>query len=205
MTTRQTDQGSPPRSGQTRSRDAAASKQALLDAARSLFGQQGFESTTIRDIGERAGVDAALIARYFGSKADLYVAAIVAEAQRYQPPSDYEDLQEIARAVITLTDEQGLGPITQALLRSDTSDDIRAAARTHMMRRLVAPMAADMTRRGSDRPELRAAVTVAAVMGVNLGRALGWFDDLKTVPREELAELVAAMIDGQQPARDTGT
>lgn len=28
-------------------------------------------------------VDAALIARYFGSKADLYVAAIVAEAQRY--------------------------------------------------------------------------------------------------------------------------
>jgi hypothetical protein len=92
-----------------------------------------------------------------------------------------------------------------ALLRSDTSDDIRAAARTHMMRRLVAPMAADMTRRGSDRPELRAAVTVAATMGVNLGRALGWFDDLKTVPREELAELIAAMIDGQQPAQNTGT
>jgi AcrR family transcriptional regulator len=205
MTTRGTDQGSPRRSGQTGSRDATASKQALLDAARSLFGQQGFESTTIREIGERAGVDAALIARYFGSKADLYVAAIVAEAQRYQPPSDYEDLQEIARAVLTLTDEQGLGPITQALLRSDTSDDIRAAARAHMMRRLVAPMAADMTRRGSDRPELRAAVTVAAVMGVNLGRALGWFDDLKTVPREELAELIAAMIDVQQPAQTQET
>jgi AcrR family transcriptional regulator len=47
-------------------RDAAASKQALLEAARSLFGQRGFKSTTIRDIGERAGVDAALIARYFG-------------------------------------------------------------------------------------------------------------------------------------------
>jgi AcrR family transcriptional regulator len=205
MTTRQKDQGSPPRSGQTRSRDAAASKQALLEAARSLFGQQGFESTTIRDIGERAGVDAALIARYFGGKADLYVAAIVAEAQRYQPPSDFEGLEEIARALLTLTDEQGLGPVTQALIRSDTGDDIRAAARTHMTRRLMAPMAADMTRRGSDRPDLRAAVAVAAVMGVNLGRALGWFDDLRTVPREELVELIAAMIDGQQPAQNTGT
>jgi AcrR family transcriptional regulator len=205
MTTRHTDQGSPPRSGQTRSRDAAASKQALLEAARSLFGQQGFESTTIRDIGERAGVDAALIARYFGGKADLYVAAIVAEAQRYQPPSDFEGLEEIARALLTLTDEQGLGPVTQALIRSDTGDDIRAAARTHLTRRLVAPMAAEITRRGSDRPDLRAAVAVAAVMGVNLGRALGWFDDLRTVPKEELVELIAAMIDGQQPAQDTGT
>jgi AcrR family transcriptional regulator len=162
---------------------------------------RSFESTTIRDIGERAGVDAALIARYFGGKADLYVAAIVAEAQRSQPPSDYEGLHDIARAVVTLTDEQGLGPVTQALIRSDTSDDIRAAAQSHLRRRLVAPMAADMAQRGADRPELRAAVAVAAVMGVNLGRALGWFDDLRTVPRDELVELVAAMIDGGAPDR----
>jgi AcrR family transcriptional regulator len=196
LTTRNTNHASPTRSVETRSRDAAASRQALLDAARSLFGQKGFESTTIRDIGERAGVDAALIARYFGGKADLYVAAIVAESQRYQPPSELEGLHDIVRTVVTLTDEQGLGPVTQALIRSDTSDDIRAAARSHLTRRLVAPMAADMTRQGADRPELRAAVAVSAVMGVNLGRALGWFDDLRTVPRDELVELIAAMIEG---------
>ncbi|MFD9659211.1 helix-turn-helix domain-containing protein [Streptomyces mirabilis] len=33
-----------------------------------LFAERGFDRTTIRDIGERAGVDPALIARYFGSK-----------------------------------------------------------------------------------------------------------------------------------------
>jgi hypothetical protein len=38
-------------------------------------------------------------------------------------------------------------------------------------------------------------------MGVNLGRALGWFDDLRTVPRDELVELVASMIDGGTPDR----
>lgn len=205
MTTRRSARQSRKRSEPIRSRDAAASRQALLEAAQILFGQRGFESTTIRDIGERAGVDPSLIARYFGSKADLYVATIVAEAQHYQPPSDFEGFHEIARAVIALSDEQGLGPVTQALIRSETSDDIRAAGQTHMARRLVAPMAADLTRRGADRPELRAAVAVSAVMGVNLGRTLGWFDTLKTVPREELVELIAAMIDSQQAVQHPKT
>ena len=70
-----------------RSRDAAASKDALLQAAQTLFGEQGFEGTTIREIGERAGVDAALIARYFGSKADLYIAAVAAEDAEGAPAS----------------------------------------------------------------------------------------------------------------------
>src|SRR6202042_3088939 len=90
--------GSPRGADRTgRPRDAAASKDALLQAARTLFGQQGFEGTTIREIGERAGVDAALIARYFGSKAYLYIAAVVAE-DADGPPSEYEGLAQIADA-----------------------------------------------------------------------------------------------------------
>jgi AcrR family transcriptional regulator len=201
MTTRPPAQRRPARSRSGRPRDAVASKQALLEAAQSLFGQQGFEGTTIRDIGERAGVDAALIARYFGSKADLYIAAVVAESQGYQPPTSFERFDEIAEAVITLTDAQGLGPVTQALIRSDTFDGIRAAAQTHMARRLVAPMVADMNRRGSDRPDLRAEIVVSALIGINLGRALGWFDALRTVPKEELVELIGAMLDGQTPVQ----
>ncbi len=69
-----------------RVRDAVASKESLLRAAQELFGQRGFERTTIRDIGERAGVDAALIARYFGSKSDLYFAAVAAEDAREEHP-----------------------------------------------------------------------------------------------------------------------
>jgi AcrR family transcriptional regulator len=70
-----------------RSRDAAASRDALLRAAQTLFGQQGFEGTTIREIGEQAGVDAALIARDFGSKDDLYIAAVVTEDAEGLPPN----------------------------------------------------------------------------------------------------------------------
>src|SRR5271154_200335 len=110
-----------------RPRDAAASKDALLQAARTRFGQQGFEGTTIREIGEQAGVDAALIARYFGSKADLYIAAVVAEDAE-GIPSEYDGLEQIADAVLTRSDRRGPGPILQAIIRSDTSDEMRDAA-----------------------------------------------------------------------------
>src|ERR1700723_2466392 len=86
-----------------RSRDAAASKDALLQAAQTLFGQQGFEGTTIREIGEQAGVDASLIARYFGSKADLYIAAVMAEDAE-EKPGAYEGLEQMADAAMTQAD-----------------------------------------------------------------------------------------------------
>ena len=102
--------GSPRGADRTgRSRDAVASKDALLQAAQTLFGQQGFEGTTIREIGERAGVDAALIARYFGSKADLYIAAVAAE-DADGTPSEYEGLAQIADAMVTRSFRQSSVP-----------------------------------------------------------------------------------------------
>jgi AcrR family transcriptional regulator len=183
----------PLRSG--RPRDAAASKQALLHAAQSLFGQRGFEATTIRDIGECAGVDASLIARYFGSKADLYVAAVVAEAQGDQPAHDFEGLADMTDAIVARTDRDGLGPVAHALIRSDTPEDIREAARAHLVRRMVAPLVADMSRKGVDRPQLRAEIVACAVLGLNLGRALGWFAGLQAVSRDELVELTTRLLD----------
>jgi AcrR family transcriptional regulator len=184
-----------------RPRDAAASKQALLRAAQSLFGQRGFEGTTIRDIGECAGVDAALIARYFGSKADLYIAAVVAEAQGDQPPHEFEGLADMTDAMVTRTDRDGVGPVTQALIRPDTPDDIRQAARAHLVRRIVAPLVADLTRKGVDRPQLRAEIVASALLGLNLGRAMGWFEELQSVSKDELVELTTALLDRERRRR----
>jgi hypothetical protein len=146
-------------------------------------------------------VDAALIARYFGSKADLYIAAVVAEAQGDQPPYDFEGLADMTDAMVTRTDTDGLGPVTQALIRPDTPDDIRQAARAHLMRRLVAPLVADMTRKGIDRPQLRAEILTSALLGLNLGRALGWFAELQTASKDELVELTTMVLDGERRRR----
>jgi AcrR family transcriptional regulator len=146
-----------------RARDSTASRQALLEAAQELFGTLGFERTTVREIGERAGVDAALIARYFGSKADLYVAAVIAERMDDGPLDDYDGLAHIVESLVARVDRHGPGPILQALARSDTPDEIRAAAQARLERRLVEPLVSRMDVDGVDRAPLRAQIAVSAV------------------------------------------
>jgi AcrR family transcriptional regulator len=177
-----------------RARDAVASKESLLQAAQELFGQRGFERTTIRDIGERAGVDAALIARYFGSKWDLYFAAVAAEDSREQRPRRFEGLGQLADDVVSRADDYGPGPIMQALVQLDASDQIRSAALQRVRRRLVEPLTVDMIGHGVDRPELRAQIAVAAMLGISLSRSLGWFEELRTVPKDELVVLIAQAL-----------
>lgn len=48
----------------------------ILDPARALFADLGFERTTMRAVATRAGVDVALIYHHFGSKDDLLAAAL---------------------------------------------------------------------------------------------------------------------------------
>ena len=44
----------------------------ILDAAAMVFGERGFESATLADVGERAGVSPGTVQHYFGTKAALF-------------------------------------------------------------------------------------------------------------------------------------
>lgn len=48
----------------------------ILDAGRAMFGESGFEATSIAEIGLRAGIAKSVLYHYFGSKAGLYVTII---------------------------------------------------------------------------------------------------------------------------------
>jgi len=184
----------PPR----RPRNAEATKAALLAAAQDLFGTRGYERATTREIGELAGVDPALIARYFGSKADLYLAAVAAEplgdgggdVDRELRDEPFADLAEVVDVVLRRTARRGPGPTLQALVRDDASDEIRRAATARLDRRMVAPLADAYAAVGNGEPTLRAQVAVAALLGVGLARSLGWFDELHGASHDDLAALV---------------
>ncbi|MEV4628162.1 helix-turn-helix domain-containing protein [Micromonospora sp. NPDC049523] len=64
--------------GDRRRRDAAATRQALLQAARGRFIRLGYDRTTLRDVAADVGVNLALIKRYFDSKEGLFKAALAA-------------------------------------------------------------------------------------------------------------------------------
>lgn len=54
-------------------RNAAETRNRLLQAARRLFANANYVSVGIREIGAEAGVNPALISRYFGSKRNLFL------------------------------------------------------------------------------------------------------------------------------------
>jgi AcrR family transcriptional regulator len=66
-------------------RDGERSKEAILSAAEDLFARQGFERTSMQEIGEAAGVARSTPAYFFQSKEALYeavLAGVVARAER---------------------------------------------------------------------------------------------------------------------------
>ncbi|CAO3354609.1 Transcriptional regulator, AcrR family [Azospirillum palustre] len=62
--------------GGARKRDRAATESALLDAAKVVFAERGFDAATTREIAGRAGVNEQLIQRYFSGKSGLLLAVV---------------------------------------------------------------------------------------------------------------------------------
>src|SRR6476661_8008143 len=55
---------------------APDTRAAILASARALFAEHGYAGTTVRAVATAAGVDGALVHHYFGTKQDLFLAAL---------------------------------------------------------------------------------------------------------------------------------
>jgi AcrR family transcriptional regulator len=56
-------------------------REKILDAARAMFGDRGFDATSIAEIGAGAGISKSVLYHYFGSKAGLYQALLEHDGQ----------------------------------------------------------------------------------------------------------------------------
>ena len=77
-------------------RDAQGTRLRLLDAASELFAERGYERATVRDIAARAGVNQALLFRYFGSKKALFGEVMARGGQEQLRTTPAERLFEVA-------------------------------------------------------------------------------------------------------------
>jgi AcrR family transcriptional regulator len=178
-----------------RPHDARASRRALLDAAAQLFQERGYRGATIREIGERAGVDPALIARYFDGKEGLYLAALADE--RHAPSSaavESADLVDVARLLLAHWDEHGHSPAVHALLSATPTDEVREQVRAIVGPGLLEPVAAHLERQGVSQPRRRAQVLLGALAGVDLLRRNGVLPDIAQASSDELLELLVPMV-----------
>jgi len=178
-----------------RRRNAADSRIRLLDAARELFAERGFERSTIRDIGERAGLDSTLIARYFGSKAALYLETMRTDFAA-EDPHALRDLLDPGRLteVLERVGRRGPGPIFDVALHRHSDPAVDTQAKAMLAERVVDPLQRRLTDSEAEDAELRAELITAAVIGVAVGRCRGALPALSGAKPELVAELLLSAL-----------
>ncbi|MBT0773687.1 TetR family transcriptional regulator [Kineosporia sp. J2-2] len=191
--------------GDPRRRNAAQSRELLLAAAGELFAENGYEKTTLREIGVRAGVDAALVARYFGSKAKLYLATLKLEGSNGGlDPIDVRDPARLHR-LLERVRELGSGPSLWAAVRPHQDPELQASAVEMLEQRFLAPGRGTAEQAGLDQAGLRAEIVTAALAGIVMSRTAGTFPALTQADPDDLAPLIARMLTGlleeEPPAR----
>jgi AcrR family transcriptional regulator len=161
-------------------RDAGRTRQALLDAAGELFTSEGYDRTTVRAIADRAGVNQALLFRYFGNKEALFAKVLSTQAMEVLHGGPPEELLE--RTLRSILGPAGSGAAARSglfdsALRSAGSSEVVDALRDELGAAYTAEFAAIAGGRhdGGDSTSdpdarLRAELLLGWLLGVNLLR-----------------------------------
>lgn len=171
-------------------------REAILAAARRLFAAQGYDGATIRGIATEARVNAALLHHFFGTKQQLFVAAMhlpvdpAEELPRLLASPDHETGERVVRLFLGIWgDPQARAPFL-ALLRSITDNEQAAT----MMREFLT--SAVLARIAEDKsvPPLRAAAAASQLVGLVMLRYVLEIPPLTTATDDEIVALVAPVI-----------
>jgi AcrR family transcriptional regulator len=170
-----------------RSREATRAR--LLDAARIRFLDQGFDATTVREIAGDAGVDPALVMRYFGTKEGLFAEITLTEVS-------FADLLEGDRttlghrlALLVLNKKERSG--IETVLRSLGVAGVSARCEAELHDQFIAPLAKWL---GGRDALVRAGAIVSILNGLTLSLAVLEQRSLVDANRTTTARLYGAAL-----------
>ena len=183
-----------------RLRDAAATQQAILEAARKHFARAGYDGALLRDIAADAGADAALINRYFGGKDGLFQAVIEHSLHpEYIVQGDRKKFARVAAAALagkgSAKSEEGLEAFA-LLLHAATSRRGARLLEKAVQTKFMGPIREWI---GGKESDARARLFAAMMLGLLVERMVR--DD--AVPAEEedafkarLENMLQGLVDG---------
>jgi AcrR family transcriptional regulator len=180
------------RPGPTRTRGV------ILDAARSAFAARGYDAVSVRSVAREADVDPALVHRFFGSKEQLFAAALelpVAPGVLVATllAGGVEGVGErLVRTLLTLWDSPGGFAPFLALVRGAVDNDAAATMLREFVTREVLGRIAAVA--APDRPELRASLAGSQVVGLAMARHIVRVPPLAGADREEIVAAVGPAI-----------
>ena len=152
-------------------RKGERTRRRILEAARALFAELGYERTTIRGIAAAAEVDKSSILQYFGSKQQLFRAAVhwhipIAELTVDDPA---QSVHNFMHGMLSSWAADPNSPMAVLVRASMTSEEAAELLRRHITTEVVDAIAATV-----DDPEahLRASLAGAMMMGIAAQRYL---------------------------------
>ncbi|MFJ4263915.1 TetR family transcriptional regulator [Paenarthrobacter nicotinovorans] len=175
------------------------SREAIVAAARSLFAEQGFEGTSLRQVAREAGVDPAMVHHFFKGKDELFAASVELPADPAEVLSDVENVaptvraEAIVRAVLELWE----GPARHALVafvRGTIGSQAKTALLREMVTRAVLPRITAGLPGSAEEIRLRGNLVATQVVGLMLARYVIRMQPLASAPRDEVVRLVAPNI-----------
>ncbi|WUI00165.1 TetR family transcriptional regulator [Spirillospora sp. NBC_00431] len=174
-------------------RDREATRRRILDAARDLFGEHGYDGVTVRMIAARAEANMALVNRYFGSKAALFGEVLAGESPlREVIAGDPAGLpRRLAEHFVRQLDQRPVTAMTRMLDRSAGQPEVKEILLHHLEDVIVEPMVAQL-----DGPDARARALLASTIimgGAPVRRLLG-VNDLRAADPAELTDRLTAMF-----------
>lgn len=183
------DMSSPP----PRRRSSDATKSAILAAAREHFAKSGYQAATIRAIAAAAGIDPAMVIRYYGNKEALFAAA--AEFDLRLPNLSDVPESEVGRALVRHFLERWEGDETlMALLRAASTNEGAAARLQAMFATQVGPAVARLRKESRAASAARGGLIATQILGLALCRYILKLPPVVQLEHEELVKRVGATL-----------
>jgi AcrR family transcriptional regulator len=170
-------------------------RERILASARELFARNGIHKTSIRAVAAAAGVDAALVHHYYGTKEQLFAAAVripidpmdIIGPLREVP---VEDLGHTLPSMLLPLWDSELGAGIIATLRS-----VLAGSEVNLFRSFIQEVIAVEVGSRVDNPPgsgiIRIQFVASQLVGVIMARYILELEPFKSLPVEQIAQTIA--------------
>jgi AcrR family transcriptional regulator len=173
---------------------ASDTRERILTSARELFAENGIDKTSIRAVAAAAGVDPALVHHYYGTKQQLFAAAIHVPIDPMEVLGPLRDTpveklgHTIPSVLLPLWDSE-LGKGFIATIRS-----LLAGSEVSLLRSFLQEIIAVEVGTRVDNPPgtgvIRVQFVASQLVGVVIARYILELDPFKSLPVEQIAETI---------------
>ncbi len=169
----------------------------ILDVARRRFAEAGYAGTSVRGIAAEASVDSALVHHYFGTKEELFLAALAvpADPREVLAPVVAGGLEgagaRLLEAILGVWDDEERRLPLLALVRGVADPGGQQYIRDGFLQIVLGQVGVGLA---LDQPERRMALVASQLMGLILLRYVLEIEPLASAPRQELVATYAPTL-----------